>query len=87
MADLYNYRVLRQMDGDKQYYQGDEREMAESDAKHLVDLGVLEKLGKVEKKAEPTPKNKAEPAPENKQDPLDHDGDGRKGGNVLAKRK
>lgn len=74
------FHVLRQHYGDQMYMPGDEREAAESDVKHLVDAGVLERAAE---KAELAPKNKAEPAaPSNKRDPLDHDGDGRKGGSL-----
>lgn len=59
MAEIHTYEVLRQMDGDKTYYQGDTRELSESDAKHLVNLGVL-------RKAEPAAQNKSEKAPANK---------------------
>lgn len=61
---MAQYRVLIQHDGDHQYWQGDKRTMAEADAKHLVDLGVLEPIGT---KSEDAPANKAEgPAPSNK---------------------
>lgn len=62
MADLHTYRVLRQMDGDKQYFSGDTREMMAADAQPLVALGVLQKI----EKSEAAPRNKAEPAPRNK---------------------
>ncbi len=64
MAEKFTYKVLRQMDGDKQYFEGDTRELTEAEAKHLVDLGVLEKTGKA--KSEPAAENKAEEAPANK---------------------
>lgn len=38
------YKVLRQHDGDRQYWQGDEREMDEADAIQLVRLGTIAKL-------------------------------------------
>jgi len=64
MAEKFTFKVLRQMDGDKQYFEGDTREMTEAEAKHLVSLGVLEKVG--EAKSEPAPQNKAEEARANK---------------------
>ncbi|SNS53340.1 hypothetical protein SAMN06295912_108124 [Sphingomonas laterariae] len=66
MAAKHNYRVLREMDGDKPYAAGDPRELDPNDAAHLVRLGVLEDLGPVEEKAEPDPANKADAAPANK---------------------
>lgn len=39
------YKVLRRHDGDKEYHDGDERTLTKADAKHLVDLGVLEEIG------------------------------------------
>jgi len=58
------FRVLRQHFGDKMYMPGDEREAAESDVKHLVDAGVLDRAPE---KAEKAPVNKAEKgAPKNK---------------------
>lgn len=53
------FEVLRQHYGDRQYWQGDERDMSEADAKTLVANGVL-------RKARPAPRNKAMKAPENK---------------------
>jgi hypothetical protein len=74
MADTQKYKVLRRMDGDRLYEPGDVREMMAADAKHLLDLGVLEPVdGKAEKgaeKAEPAPANKAEPPPANKAEPI-----------------
>jgi len=64
MAEKFTYKVLRQMDGDKQYFEGDTRELTEAEAKHLVDLGVLKKVGAA--KSEAAPMNKAESAPANK---------------------
>lgn len=54
------FDVLRQHLGDRMYMPGDERELSEADAAHLVRQGVLKK------KAEPKAANKAEPAPKNK---------------------
>lgn len=67
MAEKFTYKVLRQMDGDKQYFAGDTRELTETEAKRLVQLGALEKVGAA--KSEPEPENKAEPAPANKAEP------------------
>lgn len=53
------FNVLRQHYGDRMYFPGDEREMAENEAAELVKSGVL-------KKAAAKPANKAEPAPKNK---------------------
>ena len=55
------YRVLRAMTGDKPYAVGDTRELTPADAKHLLNLGVLEPV-----KAAPEYANKQEPAPSNK---------------------
>jgi hypothetical protein len=65
-ADMPDYKVLRQHDGDKQYWEGDKRTLPAADAKHLVDLGVLKEI---KAKAEAAPLNKAEPAPANKAAP------------------
>jgi len=64
MAEKFIYKVLRQMDGDRQYLEGDTRELTEAEAKHLVDLGVLKRVGSA--KSEPASENKAEAAPANK---------------------
>lgn len=55
------YRVKRQHYGDKEYREGDKRELSPNDARQLVDLGVLEEI-----KAEPEPQNKMQPEPQNK---------------------
>jgi len=73
------YRVLRQLDGDKQYLPGDTRELSPADAKHLVDLGALVEIdgaaadydeGQEDEgageKAQPPVENKAEAPVENK---------------------
>jgi hypothetical protein len=39
------YKVLRRHDGDKEYHDGDERTLSKAEAKHLVDLGVLQEIG------------------------------------------
>jgi hypothetical protein len=81
-AEMPEYKVLRQHDGDKQYWEGDKRELSAADAKQLVDLGVLKE---VKAKAETAPQNKAEPAPANKSiSALDHDSNGRRGGAKKA---
>ncbi|MFG1465256.1 hypothetical protein V5F77_20440 [Xanthobacter sp. DSM 24535] len=58
------YDVLRQHDGDRQYFQGDTRELAASDAMHLVRLGTLAPAGEV--KAAPTLINKSDKPLSNK---------------------
>lgn len=70
---MAKFRVLRRHDGDKEYHEGDERILSKADAKHLVDLGVLEVVEDDEapegEKAEKVPANKAEKAaPKNKAD-------------------
>jgi hypothetical protein len=58
------YDVARIHEGDKLYREGDVRIISESDAKHLVDLGVLIPR---KSKSEPAPLNKMEGgAPANK---------------------
>ncbi|ARS29074.1 hypothetical protein [Sphingomonas sp. KC8] len=69
MAAKHNYRVLREMDGEKSYVAGDERELDPNEARHLVDLGVLEDLGPVAEKSELGLANKAAPPPINKTAP------------------
>lgn len=66
MADLQKYRVLRIQDGDRTYVPGDIRELTAADAKHLLDLGVLEAADEATQKAEPAPENKAESTVDNK---------------------
>lgn len=39
---MAKFKVLRRHDGDKEYFQGDERTAKPADVKHLVDLGILE---------------------------------------------
>ncbi|MGM5018718.1 hypothetical protein [Tardiphaga sp. 367_B4_N1_1] len=79
------YDVARIHEGDKLYNEGDVRTLNETDAAHLVALGVLiprkEKAAPAEKpaadpaaKAEPAPVNKAEPAPANKAEKPRHKG-------------
>lgn len=60
---MAKYEVLREMQGDKNYKPGDHRDLSDADAKHLVDLGVLRKVGG---KATRPAKNKSAPALENK---------------------
>ncbi len=69
----HTYRYLRPMLGDRDYAEGDTRELAPSEAKHLVDLGVLEDLGPVKdtrddsgEKEAPPAQNKAAPPHANK---------------------
>lgn len=68
---MLKFKVLRRHDGDKEYHEGDERVLSKADAKHLVELGVLEVLEEEDategEKAETPPANKAEKsAPKNK---------------------
>lgn len=58
------YDVLRQHDGDRQYFQGDTREMSAADAGHLVQLGTVRLA--LEKKAAPPLENKVDAVPSNK---------------------
>lgn len=44
MTERTLYRVLRHMEGDKLYAPGDERELDAIDARHLLALGVIEKV-------------------------------------------
>lgn len=70
MAIKVTYDVKREHFGDKQYVNGDTRELEPNEAKRLVELGVLaeQKLAKApETKAVKAPSNKAiKAAPENK---------------------
>ncbi|KTQ96796.1 hypothetical protein NS226_06665 [Aureimonas ureilytica] len=76
---MARFQVLRQHDGDKQYYEGDVRTLSKADAANLVRLGVLEELNDDDElasepepkpaeteKAAPKLKNKAEPPVSNK---------------------
>ncbi len=59
---MQTYIVKRQHFGDKQYWQGDERQLSDLDAKKLLENGVIEVKKEPElsnKKAQPL-KNKAE---------------------------
>lgn len=69
MSDTKTYKVLRALDGDKSYAIGDTRELSAADAKHLLDLGVIEEAGGAKQEAAPV--NKAEAAPVNKSEVLD----------------
>ena len=62
----HTYRYLRPMRGDRDYMPGDVREMDAVEAKHLVDLGVVEDLGQIKEKADPEHQNKAAPEHTNK---------------------
>ena len=53
---MQTYRVVRQHYGDKQYRQGDDRQLSEYDAKRLIEQGVVEVKKEPElsnKKAQP----------------------------------
>ena len=45
------YRVLEQHFGDKQYWQGDTREMEESEAAELLTMGLLEEINPADEAA------------------------------------
>lgn len=71
------YKVIRQHYGDRQYYAGESREVAnEHDAQTLIKMGLIAPFGgesenptaeqKGKAKAKPAHKNKAETAPQNK---------------------
>lgn len=61
------YKVTRQHWGDKQYYEGDEREVAvKSDANLLIDMGLIAEVAAVDEKAAAKPKNKMAKEPANK---------------------
>lgn len=62
----HTYRYLRPLRGDRDYMVGDVREMDATEAKHLVDLGVVEDLGQIKEKADPEHQNKAAPEHTNK---------------------
>lgn len=44
MSTTKHYRVLRAMDGDRFYREGESRSMSAADALHLVRLGALEEI-------------------------------------------
>ncbi len=39
---MQTYKVVRQHYGDKQYWQGDERQLSDLDAKRLLENGIVE---------------------------------------------
>jgi hypothetical protein len=60
------YKVIRQHWGDRQYMEGQEREVKnEADAKELLRMGLIADAKEVEKAA-PKPKNKMAKEPANK---------------------
>lgn len=70
------YEVLKQHYGDKQYYEGDIRQLDDDfTAKRLIEFGLIGKAAeankKVQSKAKKVPNNKAEPVLENKGDDSD----------------
>jgi hypothetical protein len=66
MSKMVTYKVLRSHEGDRFYKDGETRELSTADAKHLVDLGVLEEAVSGSEKAEMPPENKQEASPLNK---------------------
>ncbi len=61
------YTVIRQHWGDRQFWEGDERQVKnESDAKALIKMGLIAEPDAKEEKAAPKPKNKMAKEPENK---------------------
>ena len=61
------YKVTRQHWGDKQYHEGDEREVkVKADADILIGMGLIADPDAREEKAAPKPKNKMAKEPENK---------------------
>lgn len=66
MTTKTTYDVKREHLGDKAYVTGDTRDLDPNDAKHLIELGVLEE-SKQAQKSDSAPANKARKAvPENK---------------------
>lgn len=72
MVVIMEYEVLKQHYGDKQYYEGDIRQLDDDfTAKRLIEFGLIGKAHankKVQSKAKKVPSNKAEPVLENKGD-------------------
>ncbi|WP_312752111.1 hypothetical protein [Psychrobacter sanguinis] len=64
------YTVIKQHLGDRQYFEGDERQVdLKQDAERLMSMGLIEENKQAPahaNKKEPTPKNKAEPETANK---------------------
>lgn len=61
------YKVTRQHWGDRQYMEGQEREVKnESDAKELLRMGLIAEAEANAEKAAPKPKNKMAKDPANK---------------------
>ena len=61
------YKVTKQHWGDRQYYEGDTREVkVKSDAEQLMKMGLIVEPDTKEEKAAPKPKNKMAKEPENK---------------------
>jgi uncharacterized membrane protein YqiK len=64
MSKIVKYDVLREHEGDRFYKRGETRELAESDAQHLVSLGVLALPGATQKQPAAEGKTKADIAAE-----------------------
>ena len=61
------YKVIKQHWGDKQYFEGDTREVkVDSDAKELVRMGLIVESDSKEEKSAPKAKNKMAKEPANK---------------------
>lgn len=60
------YKVARQHYGDKQYFEGETRDMPAADAKALIDAGLLINDNADDKKAAAAAAKKAEKAAANK---------------------
>ena len=61
------YKVTKQHWGDRQYYEGDTREVkVKSDAEQLMKMGLIADADAEAEKAAPKPKNKMAKEPENK---------------------
>jgi hypothetical protein len=66
MSQIYDWKVIREHQGDRFYNEGETRQGTEAELGHLVPR-VLVKLGPAGEKAEASPLNKAESAaPANK---------------------
>lgn len=71
---METYKVARQHYGDKQYFEGEKRDMLAADAKALIDAGLLidgnaaddKKAAAAAKKAEKAAANKMAAEPTNK---------------------
>lgn len=61
------YKVTKQHWGDRQYFEGDTREVkVKSDAEQLMGMGLIAEIDVKEEKGAPKPKNKMAKEPANK---------------------